>query len=360
MADLLSDAPIFVVGFSRSGTSLLRAMLNAHPRVHIAQESAFYQWLRPDRLRRCRTARAWFEGYRRTASFRLLQVDPAPIMDGVPPELPRAEAGRLLLPRVLGAVAAGRPRWGDKTPLHSQRLDAIFADFPDARVIHVTRHPVPTVGSVLRMPWGTDSALFNAALYRAVGEAVARQGERVLTLRLEDLTADPRAVLERALRFIGEEWSEQVLQHDRYTDVTRDPALPWLSAAAAPIQREQRGLPLSPALARLVERITAPAMARDGYAPVALEREPSGWSMLREGLADLGRGLRFLAHALRTAPRFDTPEQIDALAQVRWLFQLNPSPRVPPAWREIPPSILALLRDPAPEARGSATGPPLP
>ena len=46
-----SAAPIFIVGFSRSGTSLLRSMLNAHQNIYISQESGFYQWLSPDRLR---------------------------------------------------------------------------------------------------------------------------------------------------------------------------------------------------------------------------------------------------------------------------------------------------------------------
>ncbi len=344
--------PIFIVGMSRTGTSLLRAMLNAHPSLHIAQESAFYQWSRPDRLRSCTTALRWFEGYARTASFRLLQVDPGPIAAAIPPDRPRSELGRLVLPLVLGAAAArrGKARWGDKTPLHSQRLDAIFADFPEAKVIFVTRHPVHTVGSILSMPWGTDSALFNAALYRGVSEAVARQGARVLTLRLEDLRADPRATLAQALAFLDEPWDEAVLHHAERAD-QHDPPLPWLASAAGPLARGERGLALKPALARLVEAITAPAMRSSGYAPVPLSEEPGLLSRLRAGLADLGRGLRFLVRAARTAPRFARPEQIDALAQVRWLFDLNPSPSVPPAWRAVPEPLERLLL-------GSSEAPP--
>lgn len=342
-----SGAPIFIVGYSRSGTSLLRAMLNAHPRVHIAQESAFYQWLRPDRLRRATTARDWFLGYARTASFRLLQVDPAPIAAAIPPDLPRAEAGRALLPLVLGAKAArfGRPRWGDKTPLHSQRLEAIFADFPDARVVHVTRHPVATVGSILRMPWGADSALLDAALYRGVTSAVARHRERVLIVRLEDLLAEPRPTLERVLAHIGEAWDDRLLAHDQYAETGEDPPLPWLSQAAAPIARAERGPAVEPALVRWIEAITAEAMDLYGYAPTPLPTEPGLLARLGAAARDLGRGLRFVAHLLRTAPPMDDPARFDALAQIRWLFQLNPSSAVPPGWRDVPPA-LARLRGP--------------
>ena len=37
-------APIFLIGCGRSGTSLLRSMLNAHPRIYLLQESAFFSW----------------------------------------------------------------------------------------------------------------------------------------------------------------------------------------------------------------------------------------------------------------------------------------------------------------------------
>lgn len=347
MNDAAVEAPIFIVGFSRSGTSLLRAMLNAHPAIHIAQESAFYQWSRPDRLRGCRTARDWFQGYARTASFRLQGLDPGAIAAQIPAELPRAEVGRVVLPLVLRARAArlGRVRWGDKTPLHSQRLDAIFADFPDARVIHVVRHPVPTVASILRMPWGSDSALLNAVLYRGVAEDVAKQGERVRVLRLEDLIADPRGSLESILAYIGEPLDERVLHHADQ-DAALDPPLPWLSQASGALRADTRPLGLDPARIRLIERITASAMARYGYQATPQEREPSFGETLRAVTGDLGRGLRFLIHALRTAPPMDPPEKLDAMAQLRWLFQLNSSAEVPARWREIPEPIRRQLEGP--------------
>lgn len=342
-----ADAPIFIVGYSRSGTSLLRAMLNAHPAIHIAQESAFYQWLQPMRMREARAARAWFEGYARSASFRLLGVDPAPILADTPADLPRAEAGRHLLPRVLGDRAArlGRRRWGDKTPLHSQRLDVIFRDFPEARVIHVARHPAPTVASIGAMPWGTDSAWLSASLYRDVTRAVSAQGDRVLILRLEDLLSDPREALSRALSFLGEPWDDRVLKHERHP-TPEDPPLPWLTQAAGALKRPSRQAPreegeLDPALTRIVERVCAQAMQVLGYAPTPMAREPSFGDRLRALVMDSGRALRFLAHAARTAPW--TPERLDPVDQLRWLFQLNPSARVPASSREITPALLDAL-----------------
>jgi hypothetical protein len=320
-------------------------MLNAHPDIYITQESGFYQWSRPDRLRGCTTARAWFEGYARTASFRLLGVAPEPILAEIPPDLPRAAAGPFLAPRVLGATARrlGRPRWGDKTPLHSQRLEAIFADFPEARVIHVVRHPLPTVSSILRMPWGCDSVVVNALLLREVTRAVSRCLRRfhgqILLLRLEDLVADPRAALARVLDHLEVPWDDRVLQPDRYSYVTDDPALPWLSDAAAPVAARPWRRDLTPAQIHLVERFGVEAMEMYGYAPDAQGEAPGLFALSWTLLADLWTAARFLWRMLRSAPPLSRPDQIDALAQLRWLFHLNPSDRVPAAWREVPEAL---------------------
>ena len=237
-------APIFIVGFSRSGTSLLRSMLNAHQNIYISQESGFYQWLSPDRLRGCDTAADWLRGYSRTASFRLLRVSALPALQAVSDVTPRSLAGPTLMPLLLGEKARrlGRARWGDKTPLHSLRLDAIFRDFPDAAVIHVTRHPVGVADSLARMPWGCDSGVFNGLLYRRVSAEVQRFGPRVLRIRLEDLVREPRAQLERALAHIGEPWSEDVLDHAAHTPIADDPPLPWLTPAASPLRGSQAGV----------------------------------------------------------------------------------------------------------------------
>ena len=39
--------PIFITGFPRSGTTLLRAILNAHPQVKVTQETSFFQYFFP-------------------------------------------------------------------------------------------------------------------------------------------------------------------------------------------------------------------------------------------------------------------------------------------------------------------------
>src|SRR3989442_13498055 len=154
------DAPIFVIGTGRSGTTLLRQMLNAHPRIHLTHEAGFYSYTRhaPPAL----SATERLERYFQTFSFAWLRLDPQAVRDQLPPRLPRAriaEAYRAIMR--CRARQRGKPRHGAKDPLDTHNLERIFADFADPRVVYITRDPRPTVQSFNRMPFGTSSVLLN-------------------------------------------------------------------------------------------------------------------------------------------------------------------------------------------------------
>ena len=174
-------SPIFVVGTGRSGTTLLRFMLSAHPRIYLTHEASFYVWesLLPKD--------DFVESYLQTYSFRWMRVDPARVRARVVDPGRSADAFTAVMREK--AAQYGRVRWGDKTPGHTHFLKRIFEDFPEAKVVHIVRDPRATVLSLCRMPWASKSPYANAVYCELDWKKAEPFRERMLQVRLEDLLA---------------------------------------------------------------------------------------------------------------------------------------------------------------------------
>ena len=107
-----------------------------------------------------------------------------------------------------------------KNALMGGRLDTTLAAVPDARFVHLVRHPyqaIPSLLSMFTMPWWTHSpqlrrdgpevralAEMTVEYYRRMDRLEAELGsERVVTIRYEDLMADPGGALERVYDRFG-------------------------------------------------------------------------------------------------------------------------------------------------------------
>jgi hypothetical protein len=280
-------APIFVVGNGRSGTSLMRLMLSAHPRIYVCHETWFYFW--EEHCPASFSGDEFLHYFFQTFNFRWLRLGRAEIRAGLPSPLSRhriGEAFREVMRRK--AASYGRFRYGDKSPPHTRTLKQIYRDFPDARVIHMVRDPRTNHMSMTRMPFGARSAIANAYVYESVRRDV-RSYRSLLRVRLEDLEEDPRAVMHQVLDFVGEDWDEAVLEHWKHLpDLEDQPPFPWLSRAQEPVSRPSRGYEsLPPAQTRLIERICRGAMQAWGYTPAQLQREPDKFDLLVEAASEI-------------------------------------------------------------------------
>src|SRR5258708_13374116 len=139
----LDPMPI-IVGAPRSGTTLLRLMLDSHPALAIPPETGFLKLAANlkgrDRKLRERFVRAlmtypveapcWpdFEISEEALRTALTTITPFSIADGYR-AFYRLYAGRF-----------GKSRWGDKTPLYCMDLPTIRKALPDTRFVHIIRH----------------------------------------------------------------------------------------------------------------------------------------------------------------------------------------------------------------------------
>lgn len=282
----MGDRPFFIVGYPRSGTTLLRFVLASHPGIWVPDETGFVPFLgapadRPlsrseiDRVLRriVRLRPGWLEPVRRVASRRADEGtwSLCELLD----ELYRDQA------RERGAV-----RWGDKTPLYVLYMDRIAAIFPNARFIHVIRDGRDVAVSAVAK-WGRrwPQRLYmdhHYVLRRwVVGvERGRRSGhrlgpERYLELHYEDLVRRPEPAIRRICGFLDEQPHPRMLEHERLAR-TEVPAggheEVWRPVSADRIGRWRRELP--PSASWTAARIAGPLLADLGYdvEPVASAR----------------------------------------------------------------------------------------
>ena len=321
-------APIFVVGSGRSGTTLLRMMLNAHARIYLTHEASFY--LVPKYFEQRSSAQEWLDMYFDSFNFAWLFLHPDTVLAELPQELSRDD-----LPDVYRAVMRvkarqyDKPRYGDKTPWHALKLERLFRDFPDARVIHIVRDPRAAVASLMKMPWGPPSYGLASAFCKQQVDAIAQHLERIHEVRLEDLLADPEHAMRAILEFVGEPWDEAVLDHARHAPTDDVPPLPWYLPATqrrGGVERA-RQQPLPDAWTRIIERRQREILERYGYERALLEREPGFLARLGAALRDMPAVLGFAWRFLPAVRHFGKHPPPAPEAQ-RFYFHLNPR-----AWR---------------------------
>jgi len=214
------SGPIFVAGPDRSGTTLIYALLASHPNISMVRRTNMWRYFDrrygdlgdPANLDRCLGDMV---RYRR---MRHLNPD----VERIRREFGQGEPtyGRLFaLFHRHNAERSGKRRWGDKS-LHTEHYaDRVFAEFPDARVIHMVRDPRDRYASV-RKRYGRNLARVGAATGRWLESTRAgyrnqrRYPDRYLMLRYEDLASDPETTMRRVCAFIGEEFPPEILSMD--------------------------------------------------------------------------------------------------------------------------------------------------
>jgi len=194
----------FVVGMNRSGTTLLRMMLDAHPDLTIPPETHFV----PDLIKAARqddatpeSALEAMKSAREWGDFGFSDEE----MLGRLRALPKIKPG----PAVRTFYAAyteeqGKPRWGEKTPTYVQKMKLIQRAIPEARFVHVIRDGRDTLAA---KPGDID---VGAALatgqrwHKKVRSARVQEHmmDHYLEVRYESLVEDTEATLRTICDFL--------------------------------------------------------------------------------------------------------------------------------------------------------------
>lgn len=219
MSEIQAPFP-FIIGAPRSGTTLLRFMLDSHPGLAIPPETGFLP--RAARLRRLplflrprlfhlatRSTPAWPDFHLDRSAFRqsLEQILPFTVSEGI------RTFYRLYTQK------HGKFRSGDKTPLYALEMPAIRSLLPEAHFIHIIRDG-RDVALSLRKTWFTPSKdIATLARYwvRIVTTARAqgRNSDTYFELRYEDLLADTEGRLRAICRYLQLDFHPGMLEYWR-------------------------------------------------------------------------------------------------------------------------------------------------
>ena len=132
-------APVpFIVGVGRSGTTMLRLMLDAHPELTIPPETHFV----PDLIDAIQSGASREKAVETMTAVRQwgdLGIEPDQVLERWRALDDFKPGPALRAFYVIYTERQGKPRWGDKTPIYVKNMLRIESVLPEARFIHVIR-----------------------------------------------------------------------------------------------------------------------------------------------------------------------------------------------------------------------------
>ncbi|HKX47961.1 MAG TPA: sulfotransferase [Gaiellaceae bacterium] len=227
------SAPLVLLGVSRSGTTLLRVILDRSPGIAIPDESFFVPLL-ARRHGRTVDAPRFLDDLARIRAIRDWGISVASLAPRIRSGMPIGEAIAVIYEAY--ANAAGKPRWGDKTPMYMRHLVLLDELFPSAQYVHLIRDGRDAALSFLQMPEGTFTrtwahprtpAQFACLWRKEVGDARALGGRigatRYHEVRYEALVADPDGTVRGICAFAGIPFEPVMLDYAGAVDVSSKP-----------------------------------------------------------------------------------------------------------------------------------------
>jgi hypothetical protein len=224
MSDVLFDLqahhnrtnPVFVIGFARSGTSLLCRLMRRYLKVSFGTESQFilrYLALLPTygdlavdtNVRRLLEDIGHERFFVRSQNNWGFRYDPSRAFADL-----RGRSFRDVLDAVFGQLAShnGMDRWGDKTPSYNDNLSALYQLFPDAQFVHAVRDGRDVALSISHTSFGPKNACECAQHWAQTQQTIRMFAATIPPgqfhqVRYEDLTTQPLETLKTLGLFIG-------------------------------------------------------------------------------------------------------------------------------------------------------------
>jgi hypothetical protein len=223
----MTCGPIFIAGPDRSGTTLLFALLASHPNISMVRRTNMWRYFH-DRYGDLGQVQNFERCFNEMLRYNRIQTFLKPDAKRIRSEfwLEKPSYGRLFtLFHQHHAESLGKTRWGDKS-LHTEHyVERVFSEYPDAKILHITRDPRDRYASV-RKRHGRDTPRLGGANGRwlfSMNKALDNQKrypDRYKIIRFEDLASNPEATMKEVCAFIGEDYTPEMLSMGGASDHT--------------------------------------------------------------------------------------------------------------------------------------------
>ena len=235
------ENPVIIGGCARSGTTLMRVMIDTHPNIYCGPETGLL-YLRTLTRRKIRKL---------SRKLEVPEEELKAMMRGTDSYFSFVETLFDYL-----RERAGKPRWGDKSPQNVLHLDRILHHFPEARFIHMIRDGRDTACSLRTFPQYrmVDGQRVELDTMKPLDQCIRRwvrdveagmryRGDlRYIEVKYEDLIENDEETLICVFGFLGEPWDERVTKYHQIESPGRSmDKMPQNPGATKPIYRTAYG-----------------------------------------------------------------------------------------------------------------------
>ena len=199
---------IFIVGAARSGTTLLRLLINNHPEIACLGETQFFHHNYLQLSSNSEKNISIFSDIFRTESELPNFLHNNELLKYLPNDKKVATYFNVLLSAY--AKKLGKNKWAEKSPSHILRIKLIKKLFPDAKIINIKRNPYSSAISRFQKLKKKEFNHFSLFIYlkylKKVDKIVSvferENKDSVLTVKYEDLSENPKFFLEKIFTFL--------------------------------------------------------------------------------------------------------------------------------------------------------------
>lgn len=214
------NSPVFIVGMARSGTTLLRSILNSHPTIAVPRETTFFyllnEYLKTNKVSSFSNDEVdeFWNWYSKKRRFTYLGLEEQHVKDNFK-SFKDTNKFKVVLDSVMltNLKKNKKTRWGEKTPGHEEFLETIFEMYPNAKVLFMIRDPRSVYASLMNVPWNNQ---FVSVIIKRWNKSVKKyleykDDERVRLITYEELVTNTKENVIEVCKFIGEEFTEEMI-----------------------------------------------------------------------------------------------------------------------------------------------------